>query len=380
MATSDPEKAPAPIISRADTSGSEYASSPVLEPIRTNLSRRSIATQRQEDDEELYEAAERAASFNVATEADLRERNPVTQTRTGASAGSTASRPPDFEVAFGDQDPENPKNWAGWYRGWVMGVVAYNSWLVVLYSTSYTACTPGLVEEFDSSRTIVTLGLTTYLLGLACGSLAVAPLSELYGRQIVYTVSLIIWTILIIPCALATNLTTLLVVRFVGYVDSLDSLKTSCCLHYFSALFGAAFVSNGPGSVVDISRPEYLALYMSIWSIAPLNSPTTGTFLSIRPLLDIRLIQCRRSAHWWFHIRVPGLEVDQLGSLDHGWLRHRHAAVAQGDICTHHPQAQGCPYAERDRRSSLVVPVRPEGLRGRALQDQFEPTLYPGCP
>ncbi|KEY67963.1 hypothetical protein S7711_02168 [Stachybotrys chartarum IBT 7711] len=261
MATSDPEKAPAPIISRADTSGSEYASSPVLEPIRTNLSRRSIATQRQDDDEELYEAAERAASFNVATEADLRERNPVTQTRTGASAGSTASRPPDFEVAFGDQDPENPKNWAGWYRGWVMGVVAYNSWLVVLYSTSYTACTPGLVEEFDSSRTIVTLGLTTYLLGLACGSLAVAPLSELYGRQIVYTVSLIIWTILIIPCALATNLTTLLVVRFVG------------------ALFGAAFVSNGPGSVVDISRPEYLALYMSIWSIAPLNSPTTGPLI-----------------------------------------------------------------------------------------------------
>lgn len=45
------------------------------------------------------------------------------------------------------------------------------------------------------------------------------------------------------------------------------------------ACFGAAMVSNGPGTIVDISTDEYRALYMSLWSIAPLNGPVTGPLI-----------------------------------------------------------------------------------------------------
>lgn len=38
-------------------------------------------------------------------------------------------------------------------------------------------------------------------------------------------------------------------------------------------------ISNGPGSLVDTTRPEVLALVMSIWSIAPLNGPVTGPLI-----------------------------------------------------------------------------------------------------
>lgn len=38
-------------------------------------------------------------------------------------------------------------------------------------------------------------------------------------------------------------------------------------------------ISNSPGSIVDISQPEYLALAMSLWSIAPLNGPTLGPII-----------------------------------------------------------------------------------------------------
>jgi MFS family permease len=38
-------------------------------------------------------------------------------------------------------------------------------------------------------------------------------------------------------------------------------------------------ISNGPGTVVDIADPEYLALCMSLWSVAPLNGPTTGPII-----------------------------------------------------------------------------------------------------
>lgn len=46
-----------------------------------------------------------------------------------------------------------------------------------------------------------------------------------------------------------------------------------------SAFFGAAMISNSPGTIVDISQPEYLALVMSMWSIAPLNGPSTGPII-----------------------------------------------------------------------------------------------------
>ena len=38
-------------------------------------------------------------------------------------------------------------------------------------------------------------------------------------------------------------------------------------------------MSNGPGTVVDVTHHEYLALGMSLWSIAPLNGPVTGPII-----------------------------------------------------------------------------------------------------
>jgi MFS family permease len=89
--------------------------------------------------------------------------------------------------------------------------------VVVLYSTSYTATISGLKDEFGvQSTTVVTLGLTTYLLGFAVGSLLVAPASELWGRQPVYVVCMIIFTLLVIPACVATSLAEIIVVRFFG--------------------------------------------------------------------------------------------------------------------------------------------------------------------
>ncbi|KAI0010672.1 polyamine transporter 3 [Xylariaceae sp. FL0662B] len=183
----------------------------------------------------------------------------VAHIRTTTSIGSSASRPPDFEVVFDDEDPNNPRYWPLWYRSCIVFVISFTTWVVVFYSTSYTASIPGLMEEFDvSSSTIATLGVTTYLLGLAAGSLLVAPASEMYGRRPVYIFCMTCFTVLVIPCCVATSLTEIIVVRF------------------FGALFGAVMVSNSAGTVVDISTEQYRALVMSLWSIAPLNGPVTG--------------------------------------------------------------------------------------------------------
>ncbi|PKS13009.1 hypothetical protein jhhlp_000350 [Lomentospora prolificans] len=219
------------------------------------------STEAEGEDPYPYADLEHALSADRETASEHAARNALTHTRTGTSICSAASRPPDYEVVFEPGDPEDPQNWSVWYRGWILGVLSYSNWVIVLYSTSYTASIPGLTKEFDVTTPIATLGLTTYLLGLATGSLVVAPLSELYGRQRVYLGSMAAAALLIIPCGLAKTLTEMIVVRF------------------FGALFGSAFITNSPGSIVDISSEKHRALAMSLWSIAPLNGPVTGPLI-----------------------------------------------------------------------------------------------------
>lgn len=45
-----------------------------------------------------------------------------------------------------------------------------------------------------------------------------APLSEVYGRRVVYTASALVFTVFQIPQAAAPNITTLLVARFLSAV------------------------------------------------------------------------------------------------------------------------------------------------------------------
>lgn len=165
------------------------------------------------DDIYPYEAISRALTGESSRGAAL---NALTYTRSATSIGSTASRPPDFEVTFEPDDPEDPRNWPLWYRAYVLVVLSYTCWVIVLYSTSYTSSIPGLEVEFGVNTSVATLGLTTYLLGLAAGSLVAAPLSEIFGRHPVYLVSATVSALLILPCALATSLTQMIVVRFFG--------------------------------------------------------------------------------------------------------------------------------------------------------------------
>lgn len=38
-------------------------------------------------------------------------------------------------------------------------------------------------------------------------------------------------------------------------------------------------IANAPGTIVDISNPDYLSLGMSLFSIAPFNGPVTGPII-----------------------------------------------------------------------------------------------------
>jgi multidrug resistance protein len=169
---------------------------------------------------------------------------------------------PRFEVDFEEDGSDNPQDWTMLKKGIIIFFMSFSTLVVVMYSTSYTAGIPGMMDTFGiESKTVVVLGVTTYLAGLATGSLLLAPLSEMYGRRPVYLIAVFMFTVLIIPCALAQNLATVLAVRF------------------FGAIAGAAMISNAPGTVADIVSDEYRALAFSIWSIGPMNGPVVGPLI-----------------------------------------------------------------------------------------------------
>ncbi|CAK7222245.1 hypothetical protein SBRCBS47491_004800 [Sporothrix bragantina] len=227
-----------------------------------SLRRRDSCDSSSTDNSNPLEPLELAMTANIETEAEMAAREPISHAMTTTSLGSVASRLPDYEVSFTDNDPKNPRNWPLWYRLWIVFSISYSTWVVVVYSTSYTAAIPGVMQAYNvTSEAVATLGVTTYLIGLAVGAMVVAPMSELFGRRPVYLVCIVCFTLLVIPSALATSLAEIFVVRF------------------FGAFFGAALVSNGAATMVDISTEDNRALFISVMSIAPMNGPVTGPLI-----------------------------------------------------------------------------------------------------
>ena len=176
-----------------------------------------------------------------------------------------SERDPAFEIDFlPGHDPRNPKCWPLWYKIFVIFTKSYSTTAVVLYSTAYTSSLDGIISYFDVTRIVATMGLTVFLLGMAVGSVVVAPLSEMYGRRPIYLISTAIFVILLLPTALAHNYASIIVPRLL------------------SGISASALVTNSPGTVNDLINDKYRALAFSIWGEWSTNR--AGAFLiSLQP-------------------------------------------------------------------------------------------------
>jgi multidrug resistance protein len=118
---------------------------------------------------------------------------------------------------------------------------------------------PLVLEEFNTDNNqVATFVVSAFVLGFALGPLIVAPLSELYGRTIVYHVCNVLFTILTVACALSTSIGMLIAFRFLA----------GCA--------GVAVITCGSGTIVDLMPPEKRGGAMSLWSIGPLLGPVVG--------------------------------------------------------------------------------------------------------
>lgn len=159
----------------------------------------------------------------------------------------------------GENDPENPYNWPRWRRVTICVLISLLTFVTPLASSIFAPGVPQLMADFRSdSSVLAAFVVSVYVLGFAFGPLFIAPMSEIYGRTIVYHACNVGFVAFLIACAVAPTLNTLIVFRF------------------FSGVFGSCPLTNGGGSISDMIRQEKRAVAMSVFSIGPLLGPIIG--------------------------------------------------------------------------------------------------------
>lgn len=77
----------------------------------------------------------------------------------------------------------------------------------------YLPALPTITNELQTNATYMQLTLTTSFLGLALGQLFIGPISDAYGRKRPLYISLVVFVISSLACAVAPNITALIIAR-----------------------------------------------------------------------------------------------------------------------------------------------------------------------
>ncbi|CAH0052824.1 unnamed protein product [Clonostachys solani] len=161
----------------------------------------------------------------------------------------------------GDSDPLCPRSFNVARKWLIVSIVSSASFCVTSASSIYTSTYQQMEAEFGNSRIVSVLGLSTFVLGIALGPMFFSPLSEFYGRRPIYLVAWSLYVIWIIPQAVAKNIATMIVCRF------LDGFA------------GSTFLAVSGGTVGDLFTREQLQVPMAVFSIAPFLGPCVGPLI-----------------------------------------------------------------------------------------------------
>lgn len=185
-----------------------------------------------------------------------KEEAPISKTYEGTG---TPSDP--FVVEFYNGDPSNPMNFTATKKWFIIFLVTISVFAVTLTSSAYSGSAHELVAEFHCSAELFSLGISLYVLGFAIGPALWAPLSELYGRKILFITTHTCMVAFVAASAGANSMAALLVFRFL------------------TGMFGASPLTNSGGVIADMFPAAQRGLAMIFFCTAPFMGPVLGPIL-----------------------------------------------------------------------------------------------------
>lgn len=166
-----------------------------------------------------------------------------------------------FLVEFMVNDPKNPKNFKTWQKWTFTLIMAVTTLAVALTSSAYTGGIVQIMEDFECTELVATLGVSLFVLGFAIGPMVFAPLSELYGRQITFVGSFAMFTIFNAAATGSKNITSLIVFRLLA------------------GIMGSSTMTNAGGTVSDLFDSHERGVASTVFASAPSMGPVFGPII-----------------------------------------------------------------------------------------------------
>lgn len=165
----------------------------------------------------------------------------------------------DFE---GPDDPYRPLNWPTNKKVSTTLLYGLVTMTATWASSSYSAGSQQIAEQFAVSQEVAILGTTLFLLGFGLGPLLWAPLSEVYGRRLAVLTPMFAGICFSFATATAKDLQSIFITRF------------------FGAFFASAPVTNTGGVLGDLFSPAHRGIAMAGYALAVVGGPTIGPIVS----------------------------------------------------------------------------------------------------
>ncbi|EFR04750.1 polyamine transporter 1 [Nannizzia gypsea CBS 118893] len=172
---------------------------------------------------------------------------------------------PDLVDWDGPDDPQNPKNFSRMKKWYITMMLSILTFCITFSSSVFSQATAVTAKIYGVSVEVTTLGTALIVLGFALGPIIWGPLSEVYGRRLPLIICFIISALFQIPVAVAQNLATILVCRFL------------------IGAFGSVTLAVVGGALVDIWEPVDRGIaaagFCAATFLGPIAGPIIGGFI-----------------------------------------------------------------------------------------------------
>ncbi|KAF1980828.1 MFS general substrate transporter [Aulographum hederae CBS 113979] len=160
-----------------------------------------------------------------------------------------------------EDDPDNPHNWSTAKRVFHTYLPGSIAFVCTLASSIYSPAVGDIVDQWHVSTTVALLPYSFYVLGLAFGPILGSPLSETFGRKIVYMVAIPIFALFILGSGFSQSIGALTVTRF------------------FAGVFGSPGLSVGSATIADVWGPTERCIPMTLYVATPFMGPSLGPLI-----------------------------------------------------------------------------------------------------
>ncbi|KAI9054678.1 hypothetical protein LZ554_001830 [Drepanopeziza brunnea f. sp. 'monogermtubi'] len=219
-------------------------------------------------------------------------------------------------------DPEMPLNFPEKGKWTLIALLGSITFISPLASSMFAPGVSFMSDEFHNTSLILSsLTVSIFVLGYVVGPLILAPLSEIYGRRFVLTGANAFFCVWQIGCALAPNLPSLIVFRFLAGIG------------------GSGCLTIGGGVIADLFHADRRGLATAVYSMGPLFGPVVG------PVCGGFIAQ-RIGFRWVFWILLISGTFISLGielfnrETNHRVLMHRKVKRLQREL--NRPSLRSC--------------------------------------